>query len=145
MKWPLRALAITVVVALLAGFAGTMIGNRLSRPAPPPSVHELVHHELDLSPAQAVRIDALEADFAVRRATLERELRAANAELAAAIAREKGYGPGVTAAVDHFHHVMGRLQKQTLEHVFRMRAVLDPGQAARFDRTVVKALTADAG
>ena len=49
----------------------------------------------------------------------------------------------VTAAVDHFHSAMGELQKATIEHVFAMRAVLTPEQAARFDRTVVDALTAD--
>jgi nickel and cobalt resistance protein CnrR len=37
---------------------------------------------------------------------------------------------------------MGDLQKETLEHIFAMRAVLRPDQAAKFDQTVVKALTA---
>jgi len=54
---------------------------------------------------------------------------------------EHGYGPEVSAAVDHTHQVMGELQKETLEHLFAMRAVLTPDQAARFDRTVTKALT----
>ena len=51
--------------------------------------------------------------------------------------------PRVTAAVDHFHVAMGDLQKATIEHIFAMRAVMRPDQAARLDRTVVKALTAD--
>ena len=38
--------------------------------------------------------------------------------------------------------MMGQLQKETLEHIFAMRAVLRPDQAARFDAAVVKALTA---
>jgi hypothetical protein len=37
---------------------------------------------------------------------------------------------------------MGDLQKETLEHIFAMRAVLRPDQAAKFDDAVVKALTA---
>ncbi len=37
---------------------------------------------------------------------------------------------------------MGQLQKETLEHIFAMRGVLRPDQAARFDQAVVKALTA---
>jgi hypothetical protein len=68
-------------------------------------------------------------------------MRAANAHLAAAIEAEHGYGPEVTAAIDHTHQVMGEMQKETLEHLFAMRAVLKPDQAAVFDRTVVKALT----
>ena len=71
-------------------------------------------------------------------------MRAANARLAEAIEAEHGYGPKVTAAVDHVHHVMGEMQKSTLEHLFEMRAVMNPDQARRFDKTVVKALTAEA-
>ena len=70
-------------------------------------------------------------------------MRSANAELAGAIQTERGYGPKVTAAVDHFHAAMGQLQKETIEHVFAMWAVLTPPQAAKLDRTVVKALTDD--
>ena len=36
---------------------------------------------------------------------------------------------------------MGEMQKITLEHIFAMRSVLRPDQAARFDAAVVKALT----
>ena len=66
------------------------------------------------------------------------------ARLAEAIEAEHGYGPKVTAAVDHVHHVMGEMQKSTLEHLFEMRAVMNPDQARRFDKSVVKALTAEA-
>ena len=71
-------------------------------------------------------------------------MRAANARLADAIEAEHGYGPQVTAAIDHSHMIMGGLQKETLEHLFAMRAVLNPDQAKLFDSTVVKALTVDA-
>ena len=54
---------------------------------------------------------------------------------------EHGYGPQVTAAIDHTHKVMGEMQKETLEHLFAMRAVLRPDQAAKFDRSVTRALT----
>src|SRR3546814_12728085 len=37
---------------------------------------------------------------------------------------------------------MGELQNETLEHIFAMRAVLKPDQAAKFDAAVTKALTA---
>ena len=94
--------------------------------------------------ALAFEIDAIEARYAVRRKALEFEMRAANARLAEAIEEEHGYGPKVTAAIDHSHTVMGALQKETLEHLFAMREVLNPEQAKMFDSTVVKALTADA-
>ena len=43
-----------------------------------------------------------------------------------------------------WHAVMGELQKETLEHLFAMRGVLDPDQARMFDKRVVKALTTEA-
>ena len=86
----------------------------------------------------------METQFATRRKALELELRADNARLAAAIEAEHGYGPRVTAEIDRSHRAMGELQKETLSHVFAMRAVLRPNQAQKFDRVVVEALTADA-
>ena len=75
---------------------------------------------------------------------LELEMRAANVRLAQAIEAEHGYGPRVTEAIDETHEVMGTLQKETLQHLFAMRGVLNPDQAEMFDKSVVKALTADA-
>lgn len=48
----------------------------------------------------------------------------------------------MAGAVDRSHQAMGLLQKQTLQHLFAMRAVLRPDQAARFDAAMVEALTA---
>src|SRR3546814_8170022 len=49
-----------------------------------------------------------------------------------------------SAEIDRSHAAMGELQKETLAHIFAMRAVLRPEQAEKFDQAVVKALTADA-
>ena len=140
-----RGLAITAIVAFAAGLAGVWLGmagmHAFHHPARP-GLHEVVHEELDLTPEQTTRIEAIEAAFATRRRALETEMQAANAELAAAIREEHGYGPRVTAAVEHFHHAMGELQSETIKHVFAMRDVLTPEQQAVFDTTVVDALTA---
>ena len=138
-----RAIALTAVLAALAGAAGTWISASLVfNRNEPPSLHEIVHNELELSPAQVVRVDAIEGRFAERRPALEADVRAANLELARAIEQSDGDGPQVQAAVDHFHVAMGALQKETLEHIFAMRAVLRPDQTDKFDDAVVKALTA---
>lgn len=141
-----RGLVVTLLLTLAAAFVGAWAGaNYLGRErAGGPSLHEMVHEELDLSPEQDERLDSIEGDFAVERRRLEQELKTANADLAAAISAEKRNGPRVAAAIDRFHGAMGRLQKLTVEHVFAMRGVLTPAQAAEFDRTVVKALTAEA-
>jgi Spy/CpxP family protein refolding chaperone len=139
-----RGAILTVVLALLAGVAGGWLGSgRFWPQRHGSSLHEMVHHELKLSPAQDRQLDALEQDFAARRRAREAELRAANAQLAAAIQARHAYGPEVEAAVERFHTAMGALQLETVQHVLAMRKVLTPEQAAKFDRRVSEALTAE--
>ena len=146
MRFGSRKTWLFAAVAFLAALAGVLIGRSISdRQAPQPSaLHELLHDEIDLDEKQLAQIEELETRFAIRRRALELELRTDNARLAAAIQAEHGYGPRVTAEIDRFHQAMGLLQKETLSHIFAMRAVLRPEQAEKFDRAVVKALTADA-
>lgn len=139
-----RRLLVIALITFLAAIVGVFLGRALiARPTPVENeLHALLHHDLGLDRAQEGRMEEIERSFAVRKGVLERELRADNARLASAIQTEHGYGPGVSAAVDHSHQAMGQLQKETLEHIFAMRAVLKPDQAAKFDAAVVKALTA---
>lgn len=140
-----RRLLLIAVIAFAAALAGVFIGRAyVARQAPVETeLHALLHSELELDAAQKARIEAIESRFAVRKQALELELRADNVRLAEAIEAEHGYGPQVAAAVDRSHQAMGQLQKETLEHVFAMRSVLRPDQAAMFDAAVVKALTAN--
>ena len=142
----MRRTLLLAAVAFLAALAGVLVGRSISERAPEEAtaLHELLHEELGLDERQIAQIDQLERQFAIRRQALELELRADNAKLAAAIEAEHGYGPRVTEEIDRSHRAMGELQKETLSHVFAMRAVLRPDQAEEFDRAVVKALTADA-
>ena len=141
-----KRILLLALVAFVSAIAGVFIGRVVvDQPkASETELHAVLHKDLKLSPQQHGKIDAIETRFAVRRKALEFEMRAANARLAEAIEEEHGNGPKVTAAIDHSHVVMGELQKETLEHLFAMRAVLSPEQAKRFDSTVVKALTVDA-
>jgi len=138
-----QGLIVTALVAFIAGFAGVWVGMHAFHEARHPGLHDVVHQRLDLTAAQTTRIEAIEAEFATRRRALELEMQAANAELAAAIREEHGYGPRVTAAVGRFHRAMGELQSETIRHVFAMREVLTAEQQTTFDATVVEALTAD--
>ncbi|KQZ64809.1 heavy metal resistance protein [Sphingopyxis sp. Root1497] len=141
-----RRLLIIGLIAFLAAVAGVFVGRILvdAPRANETELHALLHRELKLSADQEKRIHLIEARFAARRDALELEMRAANIRLAQAIDAEHGYGPQVTEAIDETHEVMGDLQKETLQHLFAMRGVLDREQAAMFDKRVVKALTADA-
>lgn len=141
-----KRLLITAVIAFLAAIAGVLIGRQFIEPARQPGaeLHAVLHDRLSLDATQERQLHALEESFAVRRRALELELRAENARLADAISSEHGNGPRVTAAVDASHTTMGELQKETLAHIFAMRALLKPDQAAKFDAAVTKALTEDA-
>lgn len=139
-------LALVMVVAFAAAFAGNFLGQQLlsNGRQSETELHAFLHGDLDLDAAQTAKIEVIEQRFATRRKALELEMKAANAHLAEAMEAEHGYGPEVTAAVDHTHHVMGEMQKETLEHLFEMRSVLRPDQAAAFDRAVTEALAPDA-
>lgn len=141
-----RRTLLVALIAFLAAIAGVFAGRMVASPEPPSEteLHALLHNKLKLAPTQQDKIEALEKGHAVRNRALDLEMRAANARLAEAIEAEHGYGSKVTAAIDNSHHVMGELQKETLEHLFAMRAVLNSDQARMFDASVVKALTAEA-
>lgn len=141
-----RRIALIALIAFAAAMAGVYAARMLGEPSrkSESELHAFLHNELRLDAGQTAKIEAIEARFAVRKKALDMDMRGANARLAEAIQAEHGYGPKVTASVDHVHHVMGEMQKETLEHLFAMRAVLNADQARLFDQTVVKALTADA-
>ena len=69
----LRGLVITVVLAITAGFIGVGVGKVVfDRPHQPPTLHEVIHDELQLTTDQSRQIASLEAAFATRRQALER-------------------------------------------------------------------------
>ena len=141
MKRALRTLLVAFVAALIGVLAGrTFLDHRQPHTN---DIHAFIHDQLNLDSEQKQKLEEIERQFAVRRTAIESELRADNALLAEAIAADKGAGPRVNAAVDRCHEAMGRLQKETLAHVFAMRQLLRPDQAQKFDQAVVKALTED--
>lgn len=133
----------TLLVAFVAAIIGVLAGRTFLDHPPKNDIHVFIHDQLNLDSDQKQKLEEIERQFTVRRTALEMELRTDNALLAEAIAAEKGAGPRVNAAVDRCHEVMGRLQKETLAHVFAMRQLLRPDQAQKFDQAVVKALTED--
>ncbi|MBT9473215.1 MAG: periplasmic heavy metal sensor [Pseudomonadota bacterium] len=138
----LRGLLLTLVLVALAAGLGAWGGAKyVLRAEREPSLHSFLHGKLNLSTDQKAKLEILETEFAVRRRAREAELRLANAELAAAIETQHRYSPEVKSAIEHFHDVMGELQKETIVHILDMRAILTPNQAAIFDKRVSEALT----
>jgi Spy/CpxP family protein refolding chaperone len=136
-----RTFIAPMLLSLLAGLGGAIAGQRLTAPQSTPAMHDRLHGTLSLNSAQDQHIHQLEVAFAAQRASHEARIRAADASLAAAMVREGRYGPDVAAAVDDVHSAMGALQKASIDHMFAMRAVLDPQQQTKFDRIIAESLT----
>lgn len=138
------SIALTLGLSVLgAGLGVWGSAHLMPRHEAPTALHQLIHEGLVLTPAQGRAIEAMERDHKVRRAALDDELLRANQELAAAYQATHSYSPQVQAAIDHFHHVMGEQQKETMVHMLAMRSVLTPEQARTFDQTLVGSLTKD--
>lgn len=139
-RQPLLLIALLVFITAIAGVAA---GRHLFPPrtSAGTDLHAILHQQLELDAQQDRKLHALETSFAVLREALEADMRAENSRLAAAIASEHRIGPRVSAAVDESHRTMGALQKETLAHIFAMRAILRPDQTPTFDAAVTKALT----
>jgi Spy/CpxP family protein refolding chaperone len=133
--WKLLVLA--AIVGFGAGLGGVFVGASLTRADPHrDTLDAAVHRELDLTPEQDRRLEAIEAGYAARKATLDAELRAAARDIAAAVAEDHAQSERLSQAIDRFHNAMGQTQRDAIAHVFEMRAVLDPDQQARFDMIV---------
>ena len=132
---------LTALAAAAGGWAGIRYG--LAQVHSNPGVDEVLHRELNLTAEQNQRIESLEAQFAERKAALDAEMRAANRELAQAIAAEHAYGPREQSAIERFHVAERMLQEESIKHVLAMRNVLTPDQMTRFDDAISKALTSD--
>jgi Spy/CpxP family protein refolding chaperone len=141
----MRSVVLTLVLSALAAVLGVWGGAQYvqARLRPAPGLHETLHHKLRLTTEQQRRLEGLERDHSAKRAALEAEMRAANAQLAQAYQEGHAYTPKVQAAIDRFHRAMDALQTETMLHVIAMRQVLTPDQTAQFDDTVVKSLTAE--
>ena len=138
----LAAIALTLAAGAFGGWIGVRYGLTQARETP--GLDEVIHHDLHLDADQRQRIAGIEAGFALRREALDAEMRAANHDLADALATEHALGPAAERAIGRFHAAMGELQRQSVAHVMAMRAVLGPAQIDRFDRTVTRALAPDA-
>lgn len=148
-----RNLAITVVLAGLAAYAGTRLGEQrlpvkaAQSPASAPvgmrdNIYQMVHQDLQLTDDQKRKIDEIEAGYAHRRNELRAKIGSANAELGEALANEMALGTAASRALEHQQQDMGDLQRETILYVLQVRAVLTPKQQQALDQKVFESLTA---
>lgn len=129
---------LTLLTGIIGGWVGVTYGLRQVRG--PRQLDQVLHEELHLTAAQNKQLASLEAQFAAQRVAYERDMQAANRDIAAAITVRHAYDEGARSAIDRLHRAMIELQQASVQHVLAMRALLAPDQVEQFDRTVNQAL-----
>jgi Spy/CpxP family protein refolding chaperone len=147
-----RNLAITVVLAGAAAYAGARLGEqrlpiKAAEASHSPvgmrdSVYQMVHQDLTLTDDQKRKVDTIEERYAHRRNELRAKIGSANAELGEALANEMALGTAASRALEHQQQDMGDLQRETILYVLEVRSVLTPKQQQALDQKVFESLTA---
>ena len=145
-----RNLAITVVVALAAGWAGGALGVRTLAPVEEmlplrQSVSAIVRNDLKLTDEQMHDVQNIENRYYDRRIQLRGHVAEANRELADALMNDMAFGREAQQASQHVERGLGDLQRATIVYVLEMRDVLTPEQQVVYDRKVREVLTASVG
>lgn len=107
----------------------------------PENLHDVIHRRFKLTPAEHDRLEAAETRYEQRRTALEARIRAVNVDLAHAIQQDPELSPRVLAASSAVETTAAELQRVTLQHIFEMRAALDPAHRPAYDAVLVDALT----
>ena len=114
---------IFLLILLATAFAGQYIGNHfihnkhVHQNSESANWHKLLHEKLNITPAQDAKLEKIEKLYRQKLRYLEEQMHLANMELAKAIRKDKSFTAKVQNATDKIHHVMGKLQKTTLEHL----------------------------
>ena len=143
-----RNLAVTVLVALLAGGIGgwlgaqTAIDNDAQTLPLRQTVLQIVRRDLNLTPEQSKDILAIEQKYDQRRTDLRQQVAEANRELADALMADMAFGRQAQQATTHVEQGLGQLQRATVVYVLEVRDVLTPEQQMIYDRKVRELLTA---
>jgi hypothetical protein len=152
LKAHLRNLAITVVVAVVAGTAGGWLGAGVRNGGDADAqtlplrqtVSEIVRKDINLSPDQKKEIETIEASYYERRAALRHQVAGANHELADALMNDMAFGREAQVATNHVEQGLGELQRATVMYVLQVRDILNMEQQVIYDRKVREVLTATA-
>jgi hypothetical protein len=103
-------------------------------------LHERLHEAVPLDANETQVLAEREKAFQQRRAEIEAQLRAANGQLADAIARNPAWSPEVEQATQQVERAAAELQRATLVHVFEMREGLKPEHRPAYDRVLIESL-----
>ena len=134
-------LVLVLVSASVAILAVRLIGPTEWSQHDEPHGHQWLHHELQLTDAEAARIDTFERPYRTARERLQEEFDERVQAIATLLKENDSATPEVTHAIHDLHRVHGALQQLAIEHYFDMLSVLPPDKQARLRNLAVEALS----
>jgi len=136
----MRSAALIIGLSFIAGVIGILLGHKYIMPNAGKTIglHDQIHNELVLDPAQNSKLHKLEEVFSANKSAIEIRMKKANARLSAAMQSSHEMSPEVLAAKGEYVQALDALQTLTIEHIFAMRGLLNEEQAAKFDEIVAR-------
>lgn len=137
-----------LLIFLVIAFTGLYIGqnilyyNHQENKTHSTHWHLKFHHKLKLTKVQMSKLSEIEEEFSLKRKALEQKIQSANKDLAAAIKSDKAFSIKVQEATNQIHQAMGELQKETLQHLFKMQPILTDEQNRKLEQLITDALEA---
>ena len=155
-----RALVITIVIALAAGFIGAKLGSlgshgagssRAGQGSVRQAVDALLARDYKLTPAQKRQIEETDERFTRIHNVIWADINTSNARLASAVATDLPTGklesatdmtlsPDAKASIQGIEDGVGKLHTESILYVLEVRQVLTPEQRKDFDEHIIMAL-----
>ena len=144
-----RGLALTLVIALAAGFLGARLGTfsqhrSVAGAAPYANVREAVDNLLErdfkLTAAQKQQIGQIDERFARTHNQIWTGIYTENAQLANAVSADMSLNDDAKKAILGIQEGVGRLHTESIIYMLQVRQVLTPTQRPEFDEHVIMAL-----
>lgn len=131
--WLIATVAVAALTALAVNrrpSAGSADSSASAQPSSELSLHDWMHHHLEISATQHTVLDPLETAYEKERVQLRQTVRQLGSELAVAI-RDAAPAADILAAQEKLNAAQGLLQQATLKHFIEMKKHLTPAQAEK--------------
>lgn len=137
-KW-IALLSLIAAVAVLSGWIAfcLFIRPQLVRE----SVHETLVQQLQLTPEQQRKVEAIDRQFEEERAVILRRFEQSIRHLASLLEKESAYNVEVEEAIEALHQAHGDLQALSIRRYFAILQELPPDKQLELRRLASQALS----